>query len=100
MAVPAALASFFAGFAIGIPGFLRFAQATASRTGDLVLQASHEVNAGRLPGDVPVVAWHSAALALPSYLLTPGGLLAAYLVASGIFRGLCAAADDPRGDVV
>jgi hypothetical protein len=99
MALPAALVTFFAGFAVGIPGFLRYAQQMGTQVGDLVLQSGHAVNAGRLPADAPVYAWNTMFLALPAYaFLTPGGLLATYLVCSGIVRCACWAAGDPRGD--
>jgi hypothetical protein len=99
MALPAALATIFAGFAIGIPGFLAFALSMGSMTGDLVLESSHQVNVGHLPGEAPAVAWFGMMLALPAFLLaTPTGLATAYLVGSGLVRAMCWAADDPRGD--
>jgi hypothetical protein len=99
MVLPAALVTVFVGFAVGIPGFLAYAQSLGRQVGDLVVESSHEVNAGRMPEEAPAVAWFSIVLALPAFaLLTPSGLFATYLVASGLFRLLSWAADDPRGD--
>jgi hypothetical protein len=99
MVLPAALLTFFAGFAIGIPGFLAYSQSMGSQVGGLVLQSGHEVNAGRMPGEAPAIAWFSMVIALPAFaFFTPTGLLATYLVGSGIFRLLCWGAGEPRGD--
>ncbi len=99
MALPAALLTFFAGFAVGIPGFLAYSQSMGSQVGGLVLKSGHEVNTGRMPAEAPAIAWFSMVIALPAFaFFTPTGLLATYLVGSGIFRLLCWGAGEPRGD--
>ncbi len=99
LVLPATLLTLFAGFAIGIPGYLAYAQSLGRQVGDLVVESSHEVNAGRMPGEAPAVAWFSIVLALPAFVLfTPRGLAATYLVGSGLFRLLAWAANEPRGD--
>jgi hypothetical protein len=101
MALPAALLTFFAAFAVGIPGFLSYAQSMGSGVGDLVLESSHAVNEGRLPSDAPAIAWYSMMLALPAFaFFTPVGILATYLFGSGVFRVAAWAAGEPRGDPV
>ncbi len=101
MALPAALLTLLAGFAIGIPGFLSYAQSLGSQVGDLVLQSGPEVNAKRLPAEAPAIAWFSIMVALPAFaFFTLRGLLSTYLIGSGLLRLLCWAAGEPRGDLL
>jgi hypothetical protein len=99
MVLPAALLTVLVGFAIGIPGFVRYAAEAGSRAGDLILETSYQVMAGKAPSTAPASAWYTMMFTLPTYILfTPGGLFSAYLVTSGVFRCLRSVAGDPGGD--
>lgn len=99
MAMPSAGLVFMLGFAVGIPGFLDYAVRSGGATSDLMLRASHEALRGRASEMAPAGAWGLSIVTLAAFaFLTPKGLLASYLVASGVLRFLAAAASEPLGD--
>ena len=78
------------GFAIGIPGFLRYA-GLFTRTVQLAA-----VESGT-PSDAPLALL--GPLAPINYAFgTPSGLIATYLCLTGIVRAVAGYVDDPRGD--
>jgi hypothetical protein len=91
------LATFFAGMAIGIPGFLAHAHATTSLAMDAMLHKTFtDVNAGYSQGQVQGFA----GLSIFTFFLTPAGWLTMYLVGTGTLRGAAAWFGDPVGDPV
>lgn len=98
-ALPAAVLPLLLAFAIGVPAFLEFAGGMGSTVGGAVLEAGHQANMGRKPGDAGAHVWFGMMFALPAFLFfTPMGWLCVYLGGSGVMRFLSWAADDPRGD--
>ncbi len=101
--IPSALVQFFVGFGVGIPGFLAYAQRAASVANDMMMAAADRELAGQLPaGSVttagPVSMSFFSIFAFAFF--TPLGLLATYLVVSGLARFLSAVAEEPHGDPV
>jgi hypothetical protein len=88
---------------IALPAFFRHAEASADRAADTMLQSTGWRSpgpGGRAPSDGTALAtWLTSYLSFLSFaLLTPAGLVSAYLGASGLFRAVAAAVDEPRGD--
>ena len=101
MALASALLAFFLGFGIGIPGFLRYAMGFSGTITDTMIQTAHDVNVGKAPSDAPVRAWGISFFSFVAFaFFTPTGLLATYLVLSGLYRLLAVAVHEPRGDPV
>jgi len=99
MAIPSAILTCLLGFAIGIPGFFEYALRVGDVTSDLMLAASRETLRGRAPSTAPAGAWGLSIFTLAAFaFFTPTGLLASYLVTSGLLRLLAAAANEPHGD--
>jgi len=92
------LATFFAGAAVGIPGFLAHAHATTSLAIDAQLQkAASDGNAGYSQG----LSQGFAGLSIFTFLLlTPLGWLTLYLMVGGGLRMAAAWFDDPLGDPI
>ena len=90
--------TFFAGAAIGIPGFLAHAHATTSLGLDAMLHRTFtDPNAGYSQGLVQGFA----GLSIFTFLfLTPSGWLTMYFMGSGTLRGAAAWFGDPLGDPV
>lgn len=92
------LLTFFAGMAVGIPGFLAHAHAATSLGLDAMLHRTFtDPNAGYSQGLVQGFAGLSIFTFL---LLTPAGWLTMYLVGTGTLRGAAAWFDDPVGDPI
>jgi len=92
------LLTFFAGAAVGIPGFLEHAHATTSLGLDGELhRVFTDVNAGYRQG---YVQGFSALAIFTFLLLTPKGWLTLYLMLGGGFRSAAAWFDDPFGDPI
>lgn len=88
----AGIASLFAGFAIGIPGYLRFLEIAADGFNRVVSFDPNVADASK--------GWALGSLAV-YLLMTPDGLLATYLTSSGLIRFASAfIADDVRGDFI
>ena len=95
-AVASGLLTFFAGAAIGIPGFLEHAGATVSFANQaMVTEAVRNPAAGYSRG---MVMGFSGLSIFTFLLLTPTGLLTLYLIGSGAVRAAAAWFDDPVGD--
>jgi hypothetical protein len=92
------LLTLVAGFAIGLDGFLGFAGKVASSTNSWMLRTLARSSAN--PYGVALVPYGTSVFAPFEFLLTPLGLLAVYLAASGGVRALSAWFGDPRGDFV
>jgi hypothetical protein len=90
------LVTFFAGAAIGIPGFLEHASANVSFVNQAVVsEAMRNPDAGYSRGMVQGFA----GLSIFTFLfLTPAGLLTLYLMGTGGMRAAAAWFDDPIGD--
>lgn len=95
-AFPSSLLTFLAGAAIGIPGFLAYAQGQAGLYIDLLLNAADQ---GQAPTRDLAVGMNAFSL-FTFLLLTPTGLLALYLSSTGFVRAVGAWFDNPRGDLV
>lgn len=87
-AVASAFVTMFAGFAIGVPGFLRYAE----RLGGIASAAIMSGSSDKTPQAF------SALAPLLFALTTPLGLFSSYLVVSGFIRVLAGYVDDPCGD--
>lgn len=88
--------TFFAGAAIGIPGFIRYAQAQAGMYVDMLMQAADR---GAAPTRDMAVGMNAFSL-FTFLLFTPAGLATLYLTSSGFVRVVSAWFDDPRGDPI
>ena len=88
------LAFFFAGAAIGIPGFLEHAHANAGLGIDRALEHMNKTEVYR--GDL--VIGFSGLSVFTFLLLTPKGWLTSYLMLTGGLRAGAAWFDDPIGD--
>ena len=88
------LAFFFAGAAVGIPGFLEHAHANAGLGIDRALEHMNRTEVYR--GDL--VIGFSGLSVFTFLLLTPQGWLTAYLMVTGGLRAGAAWFDDPVGD--
>src|SRR3954471_5610027 len=88
------LAFFFAGAAIGIPGFLEHAHANAGIGIDRALEHMNKTEVYR--GDL--VIGFSGLSIFTFLLLTPAGWLTSYLMLTGGLRAGAAWFDDPIGD--
>lgn len=94
-----ALATVLVAFAIGVPGFLRYATRAGSAVTDTMLSTADAVNQGKASEDKMPEAYALSMLALPSFLFfTPRGLVTLYVGGSGLVRCLAFAAGEPRGD--
>jgi hypothetical protein len=95
-ALASSFLTFFAGAAIGIPGFLTYVQRQSGMYIDVLMHAADQ-------GKNPTTAMASGmnAFALFTFLLfTPEGLAALYLSSTGFVRVVGAWFDDPRGDPI
>ncbi|PYR57386.1 MAG: hypothetical protein DMF85_13830 [Acidobacteria bacterium] len=104
MALVSALLTFFAGAAIGIPGFFAHASGQASRANDLML-ATAATQVTNVPAGQPEVttAFAQGLTALSFFtflLLTPAGWATMYLCGSGCLRAVTVTFDDPIGDPI
>lgn len=94
-----ALATVFLAFAIGVPGFLRFAARAGSAVTDTMLDTATRVNQGKEPLGKMGESYLVSMLTLPAFLFfTPLGLLTLYVGGTGLVRCLSFAAGEPRGD--
>jgi hypothetical protein len=90
---------------IGIPGYLRHAEANAATAVDLMLSATGW-RTPRQEGPAATVAaaqltWAASYLSLLTFLTaTPAGWLTLYLGGTGLLRTLSAVVEDPHGDPV
>lgn len=88
----AGIATLFAGFAIGIPGYLSFLEVAAQGFNEVVSSDPNLADASK--------GWALGSLAI-YLLMTPDGLLATYLTCSGLLRFASAfIVDDARGDFI
>jgi hypothetical protein len=88
------LATAFAGVAVGIPGFLRYAGIVVSLGTGMILQRATE---GK---EVSVSSAFGGLAIFEFLLLTPLGWLAMYLLGTGTYRAIAAYFDDPFGEPV
>lgn len=94
-----ALLTLLLAFAIGVPGFLRYATRAGSAVTDTMLSTAEAVNQGQASLRKMPEAYLLSIFSLPAYLLfTPRGLVTLYLGGTGLFRCLAFAAGEPRGD--
>jgi hypothetical protein len=94
-----ALATLLLGFAIGVPGFLRYATRAGVAVTDTMLATADAVNQGEASLNRMPEAYALSMLTLPAYLFfTPRGLVTLYVGGTGLFRCLAFAAGEPRGD--
>lgn len=99
MAMASALATFFLGFAVGIPGFLRYAAGTSSAITNAMIQAGYAEIARKATPGASAGAYGLSIFSLAAFaFFTPTGLLATYLVGTGLYRLLAVAAHEPRSD--
>lgn len=99
MALPSAVITFLLGFAVGIPGFVRYAARAGSAITDAMIETAHEVNKGRAPAEAMPGSFAVSLFSMVAFaFLTPTGWLASYLVATGLYRCMASAVGDPRGD--
>jgi len=99
-AIPASILTLLAGMAIGIPGFLSYAQDAASAANAVAWETAKQnpdtANVGALLRGAPSAF---SALSLGLFLFTtPAGWLTMYLGASGLLRAVSAAIEDGFGD--
>jgi hypothetical protein len=99
MAGWSALLTVLLAFAIGVPGFLRYATRAGSAVTDTMLQTAEKVNQGQASLEKMPESYLLSMLTLPAFLFfTPRGLVTLYLGGTGLFRCLAFAAGEPRGD--
>jgi len=91
-AVAGGLLTLAAGFFFGFDQYLKFGGALADANNAWMLK-----RAAADPG-APIAVYGLSVVTLFIFLLTPAGLLSAYLVVSGGARAISAVVDDPRGD--
>jgi hypothetical protein len=97
----AALLFVFAGFGIGVPGFLSYMERAGRATTNLMMATAQQVAAGQGEKEDVVRAWGASMFSLPAFLFfTPLGWLTLYLVISGALRAISAGADAPFGDPI
>lgn len=99
----AAIVTLLSGFVIGVVGFLKYGQQVASANNTLMLeiagrQASGAVGGQDIMGSAPVALTMLSSLAFA--FGTPQGLLATYLVLTGVVRCAAAGVDERRGDPI
>ena len=90
------------GLVIGIPGYFAYLARLRGVKGVSILDISTAQIEGRLPeteqvSAIPSVLYMTAPM---QFLLTPIGLIAGYLIFSGLFRVVASFVDDARGDPV
>jgi hypothetical protein len=88
--------TFLAGAAIGIPGFLAYAQGQSGMYLDLLMDAADQ---GKTPTRAMAVGMNAFSL-FTFLLFTPQGLVTLYLASTGFVRATAAWFDDPRGDLI
>ena len=94
-----ALGTLFLAFAIGVPGFLRYATRAGSAVTDTMLKTAEDVNQGRASIKKVPESYLLSMLTLPAFLFfTPRGLVTLYIGGTGLFRCLAFATGEPRGD--
>jgi hypothetical protein len=94
-----ALATVLLAFAIGVPGFLRYAARAGSAVTDTMLSTANAVNRGEASLRKMPESYLLSMLTLPAYLFfTPRGLVTLYVGGTGLFRCLAFATGEPRGD--
>jgi hypothetical protein len=95
----AALSTFLAAFAVGIPGFLRYAAQAGSAVSDAMLLTGHAVNTGHAPLAAMPGSHAVSLFSLFAFVfLTPLGWLSLYLCLTGLYRAVGAAVGEPLGD--
>jgi hypothetical protein len=98
-AAVAALLTFLAAFAVGIPGFLGYAAHAGGAVADAMLLTGHAVNTGRAPmAAMPGSHAVSLLTVFAFVFFTPKGWLSLYLGFTGLYRGAAATVGDPQGD--
>ncbi len=98
-AVLCSLLTFFAGFAVGIPAFLRYATRAGSDVSEAMLTTATAVNTGKAPSAAMPGSYAVSMFALPAFVLfTPLGWLSTYLFFTGLYRSLACATGEPEGD--
>jgi hypothetical protein len=90
------------GFVVGVPGYFAYLERLRNTKGVSILDISTAQIEGRLPetaevSAIPSVLYMTAPL---QFLLTPIGLLAGYMVLSGLVRVVASFVDDATGDPV
>ena len=90
------------GFVIGVPGYFAYLDRLRGVKGVSILEISKAQLEQKLPetaevSAIPSVMYMTAPM---QFLLTPIGLLAGYLVFSGLFRVVSSFVDDAKGDPV
>lgn len=99
MATASALLTFFLGFGVGIPGFLRYAAGASGAITNAMLQAGYAEIAHKAAPGASAGAYGLSIFSLAAFaFFTPTGLLATYLVSTGLYRLLAVAAHEPRSD--
>jgi hypothetical protein len=94
-----ALLTVFLAFAIGVPGFLRYATRAGSAVTDTMLETAGKVNQGQASIKKMPESYLLSMLTLPAFLFfTPRGLVTLYVGGTGLFRCLAFAAGESRGD--
>jgi len=93
-----ALTTVAVGFFVGVDSYLRFAKALGEATAAQVIELSYrQMESGASQGN-PGLPLLATAVSIFSFLITPLGLVALYLVASGTIRAIGCAVDQPSGD--
>ena len=94
------IATLFTGFFLDLFGFLAYGSARAFARNDRIMEAVHRGDGAT----ATTLSDASAALIILTLIefvfMTPLGLFATYLLASGTVRAMSAWADDPRGDPI
>ena len=93
-----AIVTIAVGFFLGVHGYLRFVQALGDAAAAQVIELSQQIVEGRAQPVNPGIPLVSSLLGLFAFLLTPSGLVAAYLVGSGLVRAVGSATGQPWGD--
>jgi hypothetical protein len=104
MALPSAMATVLAGLIAGGRGFMAYATRTADAAAQAALDAAARQASGAAPAGPPIGTMApqviSAVSAVAFALFTPAGLLASYLVLSGLLRIATVVTDDAIGDPI
>lgn len=103
--LPSAVVAFFAGAAIGIPGYLAHTQANYDAAFGFLAQAvgMRPPAEGTTPQQAEQLAnaqYQAGRLSMITFVFTPVGFVALYLMGTGWIRGVAVYIDEPWGDPV
>jgi hypothetical protein len=102
-AVMSGIATFLFAMAVGLPAYVRHAEAAAGHAVDLALESSGwrpAPEAGRVSAGDAQATWVASFMSPVTFVFSPIGALMVYLAFTGGFRAISAAMDDARGDPV